>query len=57
MVWNIVSGSSCDLLMKDFKSDLIRFETVPLRLQVGEREFIDDDELSVPEMLAAMAAE
>ncbi len=57
MVWNIVSDSSCDLLMKDFKSDLIRFETVPLRLQVGEREFIDDDELSVPEMLAAMAAE
>ena len=45
MTWNIVSDSSCDLLMKDFKSDLIRFETVPLRLQVGEREFIDDDEL------------
>ena len=45
MIWNIVSDSSCDLLMTDFKSDLIRFETVPLRLQVGEREFIDDDEL------------
>ena len=57
MTWNIVSDSSCDLLMKDFHSDLIRFETVPLRLLVGKQEFIDNDDLVVPEMLAAMAAE
>ena len=57
MTWNIVSDSSCDLLMKDFHSDIIRFETVPLRLLVGEREFIDNDELVVPEMLTAMAEE
>ena len=56
MTWNIVSDSSCDLLMKDFASDLVRFETVPLRLQVGELEFIDNDELVVPELLTAMAA-
>lgn len=57
MTWNIVSDSSCDMRMSDFASERVRFETVPLRLQVGEREFIDNDELEVPELLAAMAAE
>lgn len=57
MIWNIVSDSSCDLLMKDFSSECIRFETIPLRIQVGQREFVDNDQLDVPEMLAAMAAE
>lgn len=57
MIWNIVSDSSCDLLMKDFESDRVRFETVPLRIQVGEQEFVDNDGLIVPEMLAAMSQE
>lgn len=57
MTWNIVSDSSCDLRMGGFTSDLVRFETVPLRLQVGEREFLDNDELEVPELLTAMAEE
>ncbi len=57
MMWNIVSDSSCDLRMSDFASETVRFETVPLRLQVGEREFLDNDELKVPELLAAMNAE
>ena len=57
MIWNIVSDSSCDLRMGDFKSERVRFETVPLRLQVGDREFFDNDALEVPELLAAMAAE
>ena len=57
MTWNIVSDSSCDLRMAGFESDRVRFETVPLRLQVGEKEFVDNDELEVPELLAAMAAE
>lgn len=57
MIWNIVSDSSCDLRMSDFTSSQVRFETVPLRLQVGEREFIDNDTLEVPELLGAMASE
>lgn len=57
MTWNIVSDSSCDMRMSSFSSGSVRFETVPLRLQVGSREFIDNDELEVPELLAAMAAE
>lgn len=57
MTWKIVSDSSCDLRLSDFKSDRVLFETVPLRIQVGEREFIDNDELSTPDLLDAMAGE
>ena len=51
MTWNIVSDSSCDLRTCDFHSDAVHFELVPLRLQVGAKEFVDNDELSVRELL------
>ncbi len=58
MIWNIVSDSSCDLRKTAFEgNDTVHFETVPLRIQVGDREFMDDDQLDVPEMLVAMSAE
>lgn len=57
MIWNIVSDSSCDFLPSTFSSDIIHFESVPLRIQVGSQEFIDNEELDVPVMLAAMADE
>lgn len=57
MIWNIVSDSSCDLLSGQFSSDKVNFELVPLRIQVGGQEFIDNDQLEVPTMLAAMADE
>ena len=57
MVWNIVCDSSCDLRATDVKSESVQFETVPLRLQVGAREFLDNDQLEVPDLLQAMAAE
>lgn len=56
-MWNIVSDSSCDLRMAGWDSPSVRFETVPLRIQVGTREFLDDDNLMVPDLLDAMAAE
>ena len=34
MMWNIVSDSSCDLRMAGWDSPSVRFETVPLRIQV-----------------------
>lgn len=57
MTWNIVSDSSCDLCTCDFHSDTVHFELVPLRLQVGGREFVDNDSLSVRELLDCMAEE
>ena len=47
MTWNIVSDSSCDLRTASFHSSCVRFETVPLRIQVGGREFVDENALSV----------
>mgnify|MGYP002991308886 FL=1 len=57
MIWNIVSDSSCDLRTSAFHSDRVLFHSVPLRIQVGDQEFVDNDDLSVPEMLRSMAAE
>ena len=57
MIWNIVTDSSCDLRTSDFSSDKVLFEIVPLRIQVGSQEFVDNDLLEVPVMLAAMADE
>lgn len=57
MIWNIVSDSSCDLRMSSFESDRVQFATVPLRIQVGDQEFLDNDELVIPDLLDAMAAE
>lgn len=57
MIWNIVSDSSCDLRTSAFHSDRVLFHSVPLRIQVGDQEFVDNDDLLVPEMLRAMAAE
>lgn len=57
MMWNIVSDSSCDLKTRDFSSEQVRFETVPLQLQVGGQTFVDGDALEVPVLLAAMAEE
>ncbi len=57
MVWNIVCDSSCDLRSDALAGRGVRFEPVPMKIQVGGREFSDDDALSVPELLEAMASE
>lgn len=57
MMWNIVTDSSCDLRSVDFTSDTVGFEIVPLQIQVGGRAFVDNDDLDVPVLLAAMAEE
>lgn len=57
MTWNLVCDSSSDLLPSMFKSDRVHFESVPLRLQVGGLEFLDNEDLVVPNLLDAMAAE
>lgn len=54
MTWKIVCDSSCDLKTGELDTGNIRFETVPLRLLVGETTYVDDASLNVSEMLAAM---
>lgn len=57
MTWNIVCDSSADLLSESRNDGGIRFTSVPLRLLVGEREFLDDEQLSVPQLLECMKEE
>ena len=57
MTWGIVSDSSCDLRTASFESESVRFESIPLRILVGQQEFIDNDEIRVPDLLTAMAEE
>lgn len=57
MTWNIVCDSSADLLSEGENNSGIRFTSVPLRLLVGEREFLDDEHLSVSQLLEYMKEE
>lgn len=57
MTYNIVCDSSCDLQPTALQPGRVNLETVPLRITVGEREFTDNAELSIPMLLAEMAAE
>lgn len=57
MTYNIVCDSSCDLQPTVLQPDRIRLEVIPLRIAVGEQEFLDNAELNIPMLLAEMAAE
>lgn len=57
MSWTIVSDSSCDLKRGDLQSGSILFQVVPMRIQVGGRDYLDDENLNVSLLLAEMSAE
>jgi DegV family protein with EDD domain len=57
MTYSIVCDSSCDLKPEDFHSDRVRFELVPLRITVGDREYTDNEDLHIPRLLGDMAVE
>ena len=57
MTYNIVCDSSCDLQPTALQPGRVSLEVVPLRITVGEREFLDNDDLVVPDLLDAMNQE
>lgn len=57
MRWKLVSDSSSDLVTGQLTSSAADFEAVPLCLRVGEKEYWDNADLSIPVLLSAMAAE
>lgn len=57
MTYNIVCDSSCDLQPTVIQEGRIHLEVVPMRLMVGEKEFIDNAELDAAMLLVEMAAE
>ena len=52
MKWHIVADTSCDLFSLEGETD-IGFSTVPFTIRVGDTEYIDDEHISVEEMLTA----
>ena len=52
MKYKIVADSSCDLT-EEMKKEM-NVEIVPLTLQLGEKEYIDDENLNVREYVSDM---
>ncbi len=54
MTWSIVTDSSCDLPANAFDNQNFYFAKVPLKIIVGDTEYVDDDALNVNKMLVHM---
>ncbi len=54
MKWNIVADSACDLMKKDVDCEEVGFSTVNFTLRVGDRDYIDDEQIDVLELLDDM---
>lgn len=55
MTWKIVADSSCELRSLEGLAPGLSFDIVPLKIRVGEREFVDNAALDTAAMMAAMA--
>lgn len=57
MKWAVVTDSASDMAcMKSELSGGVVFDTVALKLNVGDREFVDDEKLDVDDMMKALAS-
>ena len=54
MKWMIVTDSSCDLKTLEGQNEDLGFETVPFVMNVDGREFVDEPDLNVTELVDAM---
>ncbi|WP_284119786.1 DegV family protein [Streptococcus canis] len=54
MTWKIVTDSGCNLRGLESQSKDLRFERVPLTLQIGSEIFRDDDGLDIDKMMTLM---
>ena len=53
MKWHIVADTSCDLYTLDAADENLDFTTIPFTIRIGDKEYIDDEKISVEEMLEA----
>ena len=52
-MWHLVSDSSCDLYELEGTEGKMDFATIPFSIRIGGKEFIDDENMNVGEMLEA----
>ena len=53
MTWHIVSDTSCDLYTLEGGEGIFDFATIPFTIRIGGKEYIDDENMPVDEMLTA----
>lgn len=51
MSWMIVSDTSCEIFELENPAPDTHFATVPFKIRVGEREFVDNHALNIPAMM------
>ena len=52
-MWHIVSDTSCDLHRLEDGEGIFDFTTIPFSIRIGNKEYIDDENISVEDMLTA----
>ena len=52
-MWHIVADTSCDLFTLDGGEGVFDFTTIPFTIRIGGKEYIDDEDMPVEEMLTA----
>ena len=52
-MWHLVSDSSCDLYEREGTEGKMDFTTIPFSIRIGGKEYIDDENMNVGEMLEA----
>lgn len=57
MTINIVTDSSCDLYRLPETGGAVRYTSIPFVFTIGNRQFVDDDQLPLEEMIDAMEHE
>ena len=55
MKWNIICDSSCDLTSLKHLAQDTEFSIAPLKIIVGDKEYVDDENIDCDDMLGAMA--
>ena len=53
MTWHLVADTACDLYKLEGGADQMDFTTIPFSIRIGDKEYIDDEGMPIPEMLEA----
>ena len=52
-MWHIVGDTSCDLFTLDGGESVFDFATIPFTIRIGGKEYVDDENMPIEEMLTA----
>jgi DegV family protein with EDD domain len=53
LTWHLVSDTACDLFTLEGGEEKLDFTTIPFSIRIGGREYIDDEQMNIDEMLEA----